>query len=340
MRKTSRVTLRDIAAELNCTVNTVSRALNDKGDISPSMKDRVRQAATRMGYIHNGIAASLRSGKTGVVAVVVDAVSNLHFSIVVHQIEARMREIGKSTMILCTDCDMAIERDALTAAISLRVDGIILCPAFGGEENQRLALTSGIPTVLIGRRGLPDLDAAICDDEQGGYLAARHLIALGHKKLMYLGASMPVSSEVERRAGFMRAVAEAGPEFALATHSVSDMLGLHPAEARALWPDGAATGAFVFNDIYAYALINALAGKELRVPGDLSVVAFDNISEHYDFMAPLTTIGVSAQPMYDAAVDMLIARMDGEERPPTCAVMPVRVCNPDATCRAPGARGA
>jgi LacI family transcriptional regulator len=338
MQKGNRATLKDIAAELNCTVNTVSRALNDKSDISLGMKEKVREVASRMGYIQNGIAASLRSGQTGVVAVIVDAVSNLHFSILVHQIEARMRIRGKSTMILCTNCDPAVERDAIRAAISLRVDGIILCPAFGGEDNQRLAMSSGIPTVLIGRRGIPELDTVICDDEGGGYLAGRHLTGLGHRKLMYLAASQPISSEVERRAGFLRALAGMG-DVEVASHPASDMLGLRSSDALAMLRGGEIGGVFAFNDIFAYALINALAVEGLRAPEDLSIVAFDHIAEHYDFMPPLTTIGVAGRPMYDAAVEMLASRMEGCDAAPECAMMPVKVCNPDATCRSSGITG-
>ena len=140
-----KVTLKDIANELGVTVGTVSHVLNGIDDISEETKLRVLDAARRMGYISNGLAASLRSGKTKTVALIIPDISNPHLAYQTKLIEDKMREQGYSVIILNTNEDERTEEEAIRTACSRQVDGILLCPASGAPKTWNFSRASVCP---------------------------------------------------------------------------------------------------------------------------------------------------------------------------------------------------
>ena len=146
----SPVTLKDLAAALGYSINTVSRALRDKEDIAPATRERIQRTAREMGYINNTLAASLRLGYTNTIAVILGDVSNAHFAIMMKEIEAYARANGYVSFLLNTDEDSELERKAIQTALNKNVDGIIWCPAQSDGENLALLRETGIPFVLIG----------------------------------------------------------------------------------------------------------------------------------------------------------------------------------------------
>ena len=148
-RKTGNVTLKDIAQATGFSANTVSRALADKPDISEETKAVIREKASQMGYIANALASFLRSGVSRNIAILVGDISNPHFSVMVKEMQTLLQRRGYNSIIFNTEEKAAVEKQAITTSLSQNVDGIILCPAPGGEENIHFLpiMTNGFPCI-------------------------------------------------------------------------------------------------------------------------------------------------------------------------------------------------
>lgn len=315
----SPVTLKDLAAALGYSINTVSRALRDKEDIAPATRERIQRTAREMGYINNTLAASLRLGYTNTIAVILGDVSNAHFAIMMKEIEAYARANGYVSFLLNTDEDSELERKAIQTALNKNVDGIIWCPAQSDGENLALLRETGIPFVLIGRHFEgEEVSYVVCNDELGGYQATGCLLDAGHRDILMIGGPAYISSARERLAGYRRAYAERGlaPDPALIRElpvTASDCGAL----LDRLHAEGVRFSAvFAFSDMLAWSLWADLQARGLRVPEDCSIVGFDHIQSRMQFPFPLTTISSYKGRMSVTSVDVLISLMREEGAAP------------------------
>ncbi len=338
-RTQGRVTLRDIAQATGYTINTVSRALNNKPDISRETSLKIQQAARQAGYIRNWMAGSLRTGRSNTIAVIVCDLSNPYFALMVADIEAAAAEFGYTVIVLCTHEEQAKEENALRVAIGRQVDGILLCPCQGGTGSLLLLAASGLPYVLLSRHFYdPETDALVCDEERGGFLATEHLIKAGHRKLVFLSSFENVSGIQERRLGFYRAAEAYGiPE--------TDRLVYHH-------EDGARTAAFLrgrlaqgftgifgYCDMEAWKVITSLLSLGAAVPSDLAFTGYDNIQGRLDFPFPLCSVEGSLQDVCRDSVALLDKKIKGTAERGGLVVYPVSLVCRGSCGRAPsGAR--
>ena len=323
-----RITLKDIARESGYSINTVSHALNGKDDISPETKEKIKNIAEKLGYIPNTSASYLRSGKSRTVAVIVGDISNPHFSIVCKEIEKFMQDFGYTIIIFNTDENQEKEMNAVTTALGKNVDGVIICPSQQSEESVRMLKKSGIPFALLGRY-FPNFesDFVICDDVNGGYVAARHLLEGGHKNIMFVNGAEYVSSSRERLDGIRRAMGEY--DLTLPDESVIN-LSLQTAQDHAIIKNAVlenkdCTAIIAFSDMVAWEVISVLGSLNIKCPHDISVVGFDNIQSRYVFPVELTTVSTLKATMAQIAVEILISRMRSPAAPPQTVVLPTRL---------------
>ena len=209
--KTGRITLRDVAEQCGFSVNTVSRVLRGDTKLPEDTRTKISKAAEELGYIRNNLASGLRSGKSHVIAVVVEEIQNPHYSSLINELDQLLREKGYVVMILCTHNDAKQEAQMLELAISHSVDGIFLFPISSGVHNADRILQTKVPIVLIDREisGLK-MDLTRPDDYSGAYQAGRYLVSRGHRRFLYLGGPLVNSSHVYRRNGFRDALREGG----------------------------------------------------------------------------------------------------------------------------------
>jgi LacI family transcriptional regulator len=168
------VTLKDIAKITGYSVNTVSRALRDKEDISDETKKKIKKISLDIGYINNAQASSLRLGHTKTIAVILGDISNPYFGIQMKEIENRARGEGYSSFLINTNENVELEWEAIRSALNKNVDGILICPSQHNEDNIRYLMETGVPFVQIGRY-FENLGASyvLQNDELGGYQAVK-----------------------------------------------------------------------------------------------------------------------------------------------------------------------
>ena len=330
------VTLRDIAKETGYTINTVSRALMGMPDISVATTQMIRRKAAEMGYVRNQMASALRSGRTRTFALIVGDLINTYFAIMFEGVEQAAYRHGYNVLLLCAYEQADRELQAIQTAISQHVEGIILFPCGENEASVSLLESSGIPFVLLARElktPHPEINYVLCEEEQGGYLATRHMIEAGHRKLVYVYDSDAIYSINLRKEGFYRAVHEAEiPQRDIRVIQNLDARGKTDAERTAkkiasLRKDGF-DGVVVFCDMEAWSIIASLKAYGLSVPDDLGIIGYDNIDKFSPSPAPLCSIDGKYTEMCQTAVALLEQRINGDYVPPQRKVFPV-----DVVCR-------
>lgn len=311
--KTMKVTMKDIAEKTGFTINTVSRALKDKDDISEATRKLIKDTAKSMGYISNSIAGALRSGATKSIAVILGDISNPHFSIIVKEIETAARKHGYSTFIINTEENSSLEYEAISSALGKKVDGIIICPTQRSKENIEFLKKAGVPFVLIGRYFSDiETDYVVCDDVNGGYQATMHLIEKGHKRILMLNGPSYISSAAERHEGYRKALGDSGIQYDKSlVYEMSITAGESKRIVRKILEEGIKfTAVFAFSDMIAWETIHVLHKYGIKVPQDVAVIGFDNIQSKLSFPFPLTSISTSKSKMSRRAVDILLKRIN------------------------------
>ncbi len=325
------VTLADVARETGYSINTVSHALRDKEDISDKTKEYIKQTAKEMGYIVNVSAGSLRSGKSRSVAIIVGDISNPHFSIMIKEMESTLRLYDYTAVILNTDENEELEYSAIVSAISKNVDGIILCPVQKSFKNIDFLNKNGIPYVLFGRRFEGKVsNYVICDDLNGGYSAAEHLIELNHRSLLFINAPLYISSSRDRLEGIKRAVKAYNlPQNALAVEEVSVSDGGSIREILERHAD--CTGIICFSDLIALEVCHFLKQLGINVPEDASVIGFDNIMSKFMFPMMLSSVTSSKTKMSEKAVEILMDVIDNPHGKSYQLMLPTKVVAREST---------
>ena len=304
-----KVTLKDIANELNVTVGTVSHALNGIDDISEQMKQKVLKTAKKMGYISNASAVSLRSGKTNTIAVIVPDISNPHIAYQIKLIEDKMKEHNCSVIILNTNEDEETEYQAIKTACSKQVDGILLCPCQKTKDNIEFLEKIEVPYALIGRYFSEINNDYVCaDDFAGGYIAGKYLLDNGCKNPSYVGAYKYIESSINRFEGLKKAFFEQGinienDNFIEISPKAENMYGI----VEQIFNQNKNCDSIVaFSDIIAFEIMSEVKNKNILVIG------FDAINSHLYMPFHSISVGMEKGGWADKASEIILKKINGE----------------------------
>jgi LacI family transcriptional regulator len=317
-------TMSDVARLAGVSTMTVSRVVNASGYASAETRARVEAAVVELGYVPNALARQLRSKRAKTVALVVSDISNPFFTTIARGVEDFFVDHGFS-VIYCNSDESETEEDHyLRMLIERQVDGILLVPARSSDDSFRLLRAHNVPVVVLDRRiAATDVDSVLCDSEAGACELARHLVDLGHRRIAVLTGRRTVSTSVDRVAGVRRALAEAGLALddALVHFGGFNLGKLNQADGHRMAlevlvaPGERPTAIFCANNFIAFGAIRALREAGLRVPDDMSVVAFDDLPDEWVDDPFLTVV---AQPAYEIghqAATRLLDRISGDRGP-------------------------
>jgi LacI family transcriptional regulator len=312
-----RPTIKDVARAAGVSINTVSRALNAKPDVSPKTRRQVLEVAKRLNYMPNKLARGLRSNKTGVIGVIVADIANPFFSAVVKGMGKAAKELGYSIILQDTSEDYENEEEAIQIMISEQVDGLLITPVQTEKRSIRMLQQSGIPFVLVARHFSDvDTDYVVADDVQGGYLATTHLLEKGHEKIAFINGPSYNSSAIERFKGYKKALAEHDIELyeeLIRNGALTMEDGYTHGRALLMGHDSRPTALFTFSDFVALGAMKAVHEVGLRIPGDIAIVGYDDIDFAFCLESPLTTIRFPKREMGEEVVSLLERKMNGEE---------------------------
>ena len=301
MPNKARVSIKDIAKAAGVSHSTVSRSLRDSPLIMPDTKARIQRLAHEMGYIPNAWARSLVIGQTRAVGVVVTTIADPFIAEVVQGIENTAYEHDYTVILISSNSDPSREMAAVEMLRSKRVDSVIVTSSRVGALYQGRLERIGVPVVLINNHSEQSgryLYSITVDNQHGGYLATRHLIELGHRRIAYITGPSNHSSNTGRMVGYHQALTEANIPFdpALVVLGHGRVESGEQALSGLLEAAGQATAVFCYNDMTAIGLLRAARRSRLAVPQDLSIVGFDDIPFASYVCPSLTTL---AQPQFE-----------------------------------------
>lgn len=308
------VTLLDVAAAAGTSKSTVSRILDERLPRSESATaQRVRQVAAELGYVRDPSASNLRRGKTMTIGVVVPRLTDTVMAMLYESLADAGRRFGHFTMVATTDDQPDADRTAAEALLQRRVDGLILSTARLGDDFPGELAARGVPYVLALRTDGHSL-ASVGDDQLGGYLATRHLLDLGHRRIGVIAGPGYASSASGRVAGYRRAMAEADVDVNPAWVAASTFgIAAGADAARALMRlDPRPTAVFAVNDNTAVGALSAFENLGLSVPKDVSLVGYNDIPIVSHLPTPLTSVRVPFDVIATAALELLISGPQGQ----------------------------
>ncbi|MDP9914014.1 LacI family transcriptional regulator [Variovorax boronicumulans] len=313
-------TIKDVALQAGVSVTTVSHVVNDTRHVSAKVRERVELAIRELGYVPNAMARSLKSNTTSTLGMLIPNSSNPYFAEIVRIVEDRCFGAGY-TLVLCnTDDEPRRQSVYLQVLAERRIDGLIVVSTGADEDDSLATQLRGlrIPTVLVDREiADPACDLVETAHMQGGLLAVRHLLSLGHKRIACIGGPLGVTSSEQRIEGWRMALAETGSPpnaDALLWRGGFTSQGGYEAMHAILRTEQKPSAVFVCNDLMAIGALRAAHESGVRVPDELSIVGFDDIELSAYTSPPLTTVAQPKERIGALAVDMLLERMGGKRR--------------------------
>ncbi len=321
-----RVTMSDVAQQAGVSLMTVSRVVNDKGDVSAETRQRVQQVIEELGYRPSGIARSLATQRTGTIGLVVPDIANPYFSGMAHGITEVAYTEGFGVLLCDCEEDPERELEMLDVLDEKRVDGVIV--AGPRVDSQRLipALAQH-PNVVIVNRQFDTRNHStasgyvVNNDEAGGREITRLLLEHGHKTVGFLaGPKMSYGSQ-RRLSGYKEALANAHIPFDpnLIQYCSPTVAGGREATLQMLTNQRSGShisSLFCFNDLVAIGALQACNELDKKVPEDLAIVGYDDIPMAAWVNPPLTTCHVAFEEMGRLAMQLLIDHL--RECPEKC----------------------
>lgn len=308
------MTIKDLAKLTNTSPATVSLALNGKAGVSGTTRERIIKAAEENGYILPKRTAALPSSIIRLVAVSKPNTSGIHnfrttfFAEIINYIQTRCSELNYSMIY-----SMVPHSDFLQSILNLETIqpscGIIVLGTYLESSEVPLLQQLPVPFVLLDRNcTIHNLNSVSINNFSGAYLAVEKLISCGHTRIGYISSSPNVYNLEERRSGFLSALRihdlSLAPQDIIPTNSYSSD-GVQRLKAALSDRSDIPTAFFCENDYTALSLVSALIQLGYSVPGDVSVIGFDDVPECSLTTPPLSTVHVDRQALATAAVDRL-----------------------------------
>jgi LacI family transcriptional regulator len=345
-----RPTVTDVAREAGVSVATAGRVLGRYGNVSVEMKEQVQAAAERLGYAPNVVARSMRSGSTGSIGFLGADIANPFFASAMRGVCDVAREEGYEPILVNSDDGIEVERRAVNVLLARQPDGIIVSPTSVTDvEHLKLAQDQDVPVVLLDRHSaVLEADSVVVDNEAAAYGAVRHLLDLGHREIGLMvwtapeegprldrhprtgliqvrGAARP---SIDRIRGYVAAMQDAGVvirEELLGYSAWTDSDGVGREADRLLTQKVRPTAIFAADNHATQSAFVAARRHRLVIPGDLSLVGFDDLDWTTLVDPPITVVAQSPMAMGRIAAEMLFARIKFGGGPPQRRVLPTEL---------------
>ncbi|KNC18799.1 LacI family transcriptional regulator [Arthrobacter sp. RIT-PI-e] len=306
-----RIGIADVAKQAGVSHATVSRVMNGNFSVAADIAERVRQAAADLKYQPNSVGRSLALGKTDTIGVVVPDLENPTFQAILRGVSRAAARDGYRVLI-ADSSEVSSEEAILAGEARRRCDGVILCAPRMADADLRDLAPALHPLVLINRSTpVEDTPCLSADYGQGIQDLAAHLVARGHRRLVFLAGPEPSASNRLRVRG-LELFMEQHPAVELQTVPGGVSFAAGHEAVDAILASGA-TGVLAFNDLVAMGLLSALHERGISVPGQLSVTGFDDIPFARYTTPTLTTAAVPITELGEMAWQRMSAVLRGDE---------------------------
>ncbi len=313
-RNLKKITIRDVASKAGVSVTTVSRVLNGKDDISEETIKKVEAVIQELGYASSLAARGMRSHRTNVVGLILSDVDSYYSHEIMRGVNRAIAALDKDLIVYTSGVvdkeNVAQHERSYVALLNGSItDGVIVVTPTATH------FTSHAPMVIIDPNNeTPDYPAIIATNREGALAAMNYLTDLGHRRIGYITGRMELASSNQRLQGYKAGLAAAGiplNEDLIEIGDYSTEMAVVCTRKLLSLPDRP-TAIFAANDMSAMGVYQAATEFGLQIPGDLSVIGFDNLREAAHLTPPLTTVDQSIEKMGAMATEMLVELVKGE----------------------------
>jgi LacI family transcriptional regulator len=295
-----------IAAALGVSAATVSNALSGKGRVSPELAEKVRATAAALGYVPSLTARALRTGRSGVLGLVLPDISNPLFPQIAQAIENAATAAGYGVLIADSRGSNSMQTLAIQRLMERQVDGIVIVPRFGTRISDL-----GCPVAVIDSPSTPG-NTVSSDHWQGGQLVADHLVALGHCDVVLIGANPQSNVQNDRIGGIKSRLPRDGRIEVIWIEKVEAVLGTGCALGLAERVARGFTAFAASNDLHALRAVTELQRAGVCIPEQATVVGFDDLAWASQVSPSITSVRQDMAAIAEIAVSALLGILDDE----------------------------
>lgn len=315
----------DIADKLGISAATVSRALNDHPRISQKTKEKVKAMAAELNYRPNTMASSLRSKKSNTIGLIVPKISMYFHSVFISSLQSDLQRLGLNVIIGQSNDSVELEKNLVNTMYSSRVDALVISLSLGTQDYSHFDsfTNSGIPVIFFDRIPLEPYPAYFVrgNDEMGGYLAGKHLIEAGCRRIAYISGPLTCSLYVDRTNGFIKAMKEHRVSLNrewIFHHELTVTSANESLDSIFKNKDVLPDGIFACNDTVALETVKFAKSKDIRIPDDLKLVGYSNDPRTSIISPSITTIEQYPEKMALKTSEILeiLLRKNHETAPP------------------------
>jgi len=334
------ITIKDLAAMANTSTATVSRVLAEKPGVAEDKRKRILELAQRLGYSPNRIAQNLALQKSHVLGLIAADLRNTMYIEFLRHIHGKFEEMGYQILTADSELDPEKERHNISMMRQHRAEGLLIFPVVDHNRNTEIdhlleLKLQKFPFVIVGRIDGYGFDYVTSEEMDTAYRMTKKLIDAGHRRIAFVGIdelNRPVS---ERCAGVRKAMSDAGLH--LDERSIIHRGGgdAPPAELfDLLKSEDRPTGLVTLNDTCAMMCYRPITEMGLRIPEDVSLVAFGDGIWSRHLIPALTTTGENSEAVAQKALELLLERIEEPTRPPTQELIPQEVHDRESVAQA------
>lgn len=307
-------TLGDVAELAGVSRSTVSNVIRGSSVVAPRTRRRVQAAVDQLGYRPNALARQLLAGRAQLIGIVAHQLTNPFFADIATIAEREIARCGFGTMLYTTQDDRESEGNAVSLMLENRVSGVVFLSYLDDAAEIGRRVSGQVATMFIGATEAWS-DSVAVDERRGGELVARHLLDLGHRRVAFICPTHPDPADLERLDGFRRLVEDAGGSLLSlqwdAPHGRPQSGGHEVSWSDVMTGPDRVTGIFASNDFTAIDTLDVADALEVRVPEELSIVGFDDVSFAALRRINLTTVHQPRRELVRLGVEGLVGRIAG-----------------------------
>ena len=321
-----KVTIKEIAERANVSKSTISRVLNNSGPVSERTRRLVMDTVQELDYRPNEIARSLSRGKTHSIGIIMQDIRNPYYANACWYADRLFERYGFNSIISNADNDPDREDAFLNAMRYRNVEGILCIGAQEDTSNIVKAVEkTELPIVLVDSQPTPEpIDTVGLDNVYGGQLVVDYLLALGHERIAFITSDF-TSAERGRKQGYLQALSSRGipvdPDLIVTIDEESWHRSESPELLDLLRRSERPTAIFASNDFKAIRILRLLHRVGVSVPGEISLVGYDDIDSASIVIPALTTVHQPIDKMIDIGAQILLRRLDGQGEAPEHAIL-------------------
>ncbi|MEN9342699.1 MAG: hypothetical protein RIR24_286 [Actinomycetota bacterium] len=321
----------DVAALAEVSHQTVSRVLNDQPNIRPATRKRVEDAMAKLGYQPNPAARSLVTAKSNMIGLLVADTVLYGPAGMLNAMERQARKAGYFAITVAIRSDSPESwAEGIQHLSKMHIEGLATIALSSGVLQLASTMLPNVALISIDADDdATEFQTVGIDNFDGGYIATKHLIELGHKRILHVCGPATSSEANNRIRGYERAMSEAKLQASIVQGDWSSDTGYRLGVELDLERD-APTAIFTANDHLALGMLKALNGRGVSVPEDLSLVGFDDLPESPYFLPPLTTVRQDFAQLGELAMQMLLSDLAGTQRKKAATIKPQLVVRESA----------